>query len=321
MSGFLWPWVLALLLPVPALIWLYRRWLHPPARAAVVHPDLALLALAGARGRRAPRHLPALLYLGACLLALLALARPTLPVPEAHPGAGIILALDVSLSMQAADIRPNRFEAARDAIRAFVNEVPAGTRIGLVTFAGYAVLAVPLTGDHERILKTVDLLRMDFGTVIGDALRTSYQALPSLEDRLALGDDPRDFATIVLMSDGRNRGGVHPLTILPEVREQRIRVHTVGVGTNTDGPIPGFPTRWQDAARFDEPTLRSIAEETGGRFIFVDSASELSGVYRDLSRSLVWRIGRSEATAFGALAAAALLIVSLALGEFRRRVH
>ncbi len=320
MSAFLWPWALALLLLAPLLVWLYRRGLEPPGASAVLHPDLALVARAGASGRRWRRHLGALLYFGALLLALLALARPTLAIPEANPQAGIMLALDVNLSMEARDIQPNRFEAARDAVRAFVDELPQGTRVGLVTFAGYATQVVSLTDDHERLLTAVDRLRMDFGTVIGDALIGSVASLPSLAARELTGDDPERLATVILLSDGRNFGGVDPLIALEEAKRQRVTVHTVGVGTLSDGPIPGIPERYWFAARFDEAMLRTIAEETGGRFVFVDSAGELRDVYRDLGRSLVWRFRREEATAVAALAASLLLLLSLGIGRLRRRV-
>ena len=315
---FLWPWVLALLLLTPLLVWGYRRNLRPPAKTAVFYPGLELLASAGAKSTR--RHGPAVLYFGACLLALLALARPTFPVPEANPQAAVVLALDVSRSMQARDIEPSRFEAARAAVRAFVEALPAGTNVGLVTFAGYATQVTPPTDDYGRLLEAVDLLRMDFGTVIGDALLASVRALPSLERRQALSDDPQSLATIVLLTDGRSFGGIDPMVALDEVKRAQVTVHTVGVGSLTEGPIPGIPLQYQFAARFDEATLRTIAEETAGQYVFVDSARDLRDVYRNLSRSLVWRFRREEATALGALAAGLVLSVSLGFGELRRRV-
>ena len=316
---FLWPWALGLLLLLPPAVWLYLRGLKPQGPQALLHPDLGLVASAGARGRRWPRHLPALLYLIALAAALVALARPTLAIPEANPSAGIVLAIDVSRSMEARDIHPNRFEAARDAVRVFVENLPSGTRVGLVTFAGYATRVVPLTDDHQRLLDTVELLRMDFGTAIGDALMTSVGTLPPLEERERLGN-PEDFGTVILLSDGRSFGGVHPLVALEFAKQQRVTVHTVGVGSITDGPIPGIPEAFWSQARFDETTMRTIAGETGGRYVFVDSASELRNVYSQLSRSLVWRIRRDEASALAALAAGVLLALSLMAAQLKRRV-
>ena len=231
-----------------------------------------------------------------------------------------MLALDVSLSMQATDVTPSRFEAARSALQTFLSELPEGARVGLVTFAGYATTVVPLTDDHERILDAVEFLSLGRGTVIGEALLESLAALPSLEDREASGDDPATLATIILLSDGRNRGGVDPLLAVAEAKRQQVTVHTVGVSTTTDGPVPGLPGRFGSAARFDETTLRAVATQTGGRYTFVDSAGQLRDVYSELSRSLTWRFGRDEATAVAALGAAALLLLSVGWSALRRRV-
>jgi Ca-activated chloride channel family protein len=318
---FLWPWLLALLLALPLPVILYRRSRRrgAPSGPALLHPEVALAARAAAGGRRWPRHLGAVLYLLAIAAALVAIARPTLAIPEANPGAGIVLAIDVSRSMEARDIHPNRFEAAREAVRAFVESVPTGTRIGLVTFAGYATQVVPLTDDHARLLHTVDLLRMDFGTAIGEGLVTSVATLPSLSERERLGV-PEQLGTVILLSDGRSFGGIPPLIALEIAKEQRVTVHTIGVGSVTDGPIPGIPEAYWSQAGFDEETMRAIAAETGGRYVFVDSADQLRTVYRRLSRALVWRVRRDEATGLAALAAALLLALSLTANRLQRRV-
>ena len=107
---------------------------------------------------------------------------------------------------------------------------------------------------------------------------------------------------------------------MTEVQNQQVTVHTIGVGTMTDGPVSGMPGRFGSAARFDEATLRAIAAETGGRYTFVESAGELRDVYGELSRSLIWRMRRDEATAVAALAAAALLLLSMGWSAWRRRV-
>lgn len=321
MTNFMWPVMLVALLLLPLLPWAYRRWLKPPAKAVVLHPDVALLAKAGASGRRWTRQLPAWMYLSALSLAVLALARPTMMVPEVDPKTGIILALDVSLSMQAGDVRPSRIVAARQALTAFVEDLPAGVRVGLVTFAGHATLLVPLTDDHERVLRAVDVLYLGRGTVIGSALVESARALPSLEERLGYGGDPRSYANIVLLSDGANRGGIPPVVALEEVKAQEVTVHTIGVGDSSSNADMYDPWGFGGGSmRFDETTLRLIAEETGGRFTMATSSEELSEIYRGLSRSLAWRMTRDEATAVVTLAAALLLFGSLLLAQWRRMV-
>jgi Ca-activated chloride channel homolog len=310
---FLWPWVLAFLLCVPALIWFYCHSLESGAKSVVLYPEVTAVISAGLLKRQWRNHIAALVYLIALVLALVTLARPTLLFPKVDPQAGIMLAIDISRSMRTTDISPNRFEAARAAIRSFVKALPAGARVGLVTFGGYASLAVPLTDDHEHLLREVDVLSMIRGTAIGDGLLESLSALPDLETRETTGEDPQQLATIILLSDGRNRNGTDPLTALEEVKAQQVRVHTVGVGSDAANNLDGM-------SGFDEATLRQIADETGGQHIFVDSAEKLQDVYRNLSNTIVWGWERDEVSAVGALLAGGLLVISIVVSGLRRQM-
>ncbi len=310
---FIWPWILVLLLFVPFVVWLYKRSIGANAKTVLLHPEVAPLLNAGIVKQQWRKHLAPGLYLTALVLTLTALARPTLPFPKVDPQAGIILAIDISRSMRTTDISPNRFEAARAAIRSFIKTLPTGTRVGLVTFGGYASLAVPLTDDHEHLLREVSMLSMIRGTAIGDGLLESLSALPDLETREATGEDPQRLATIILLSDGRNRNGTDPLEALSEVQAQQVTVHTVGVGSEAANNLDGM-------SGFDETTLRKIADDTGGQYIFVDSAEQLQDVYRDLSNIVVLDWERDEVSAFGALLAGGLLMMSLVLSELRRKL-
>jgi Ca-activated chloride channel family protein len=316
--GFFWPQALWLLLLLPLAVWVYRRNLQRPGEAAVVHPRLPLLQQANAHNRW--RSLPTWLYLGAMALGIIALARPNFPVPEADPRAAIMLSLDVSRSMMATDVKPNRFEAAKQALKTFVHELPDGAKVGLVTFARYAQLVVPPTDEHQRVIEAVDMLQMDFGTTIGDGLIEALRALPSLEEREAAGEDPKKLATVILLSDGRNFGGMDPIQAAKEAHNQKVQVHTVGVGWIKEGPIPGLPERAQYYARFDEETLKAMAEKAGGRYVFVDSAEELREAYRDLSKTITWFFKKEEASAVPAFGAGLLLGLSLLLSGYRRLV-
>ena len=318
--SFLWPAGLALLALVPLLAWWYLRGLRPPAMAVTLHPDLALIARASEGGRRWRRHLPAAIYLAACALTLFALARPSVPVPEAHPQAAIVLALDSSWSMRATDIEPSRLEAAKQAVYSFLDGVPRNTRVGLVTFGYFASTVSPPTQDHELLRQAVEELTLQRGTAIGEALLASVAALPSLDERQAASDDPKSLATVILLSDGQNRGGIPPFTALEMIVPEQVTVHTVGVGTERGGDNWG-PGTFGRGYRFDETTLRRIAADTGGRYVFVDSASALNEVYRDLGSSLVWRMAPEEATGLFSLAAALLLLTGIVTAEWRRRVY
>ncbi|AWR86897.1 vWA domain-containing protein [Meiothermus taiwanensis] len=315
---FLWPWALALLLLVPLLVWLYGRALRRPSELVVLHPDAAALA----RSRKVPggwQHLPAGLYLLALVAVVLALARPSLPVWQADPKAAVVLTVDISLSMRATDVQPSRFEAARAALRTFIRELPEGVRLALVTFARDAHLVVPLTTDRRRLLEAVDFLELNLGTAIGDAILESIQALPPLSER-AEDPDPRRLATIILLTDGRSLGGVDPVEAAQEAARLQIRVHTIGIGRATDGPVPGLPEQYALAAQFDEETLKEIARVGDGQYFFVDSAAKLKETYRNLSRQMSWRVRQDEVTAVFALLSASLLLFSLGLAQLRRRV-
>ena len=314
--SFEWPWVLLLLLSAPLLVGLYRRGLKPKAESVVLHPDAVLLR----RVKQKPsRYLAAGVYLLALLLGIVALARPNLLIPEADPKATIILALDISRSMMATDITPSRFEAAKAALKHFIADLPEGANVGLVTFARNASLNVPPTRDHAKLTEAVDFLGMEPGTAIGDAINESLSALPGLEER-ASESDPSRLATVILLSDGRSLQGEDPQIAAGKAKEQKVRIHTIGIGKIANGPVPGLPDYLQWAAVFDEKALRDVAKVTDGEYFFVDSASELKTVYAQLSRALVWKYRRDEASALFALAAAALLLLSISLSQVGRRV-
>jgi Ca-activated chloride channel homolog len=318
--SFFWPWLLALLILLPIAAFFYRRRIEAPAKSAVLHPNLALLFRAKQSVRHSPMYVPAILYTLALAAGIFALARPALSIPQADPRAGVVLTLDVSRSMMATDIRPNRFNAAREALIAFVKDLPEGTRVGLVTFARYATTVVPLTDDHDSVIRAVNYLQMDFGTAIGSGIEESLRVLPTLEEREESGDDPQRLATMILLSDGRSVIGADPLEVTEEAVKQKVTVHTIGVGSVTDGPVPGLPPRYQYAARFDEETLRAIADRTGGEYHFVDSAAELKRTYEQISRSLVFSTRFDEVSAGAALISAIFLMSSLALSQWRRQV-
>lgn len=316
---FIWPWALILLLLVPLLVWLYRRSLRPPAESVVLYPDVAMLAWASRQTSNWRQHLSAGLYLLALVMAVVALARPTLPVLQADPRAAVVLAVDISRSMQATDVQPSRFEAARAALRTLIRELPEGMRVALVTFSRDAQLVVPLTTDRGRLLEAVDFLELNLGTAIGDAILESIMALPPLPER-AEAPDPKSLATIILLTDGRSLAGVDPVEAAKEAARLQIRVHAIGIGRSSDGPVPGLPEQYALAAQFDEEALKEIARVGDGEYFFVDSAGKLREAYRNLTRQMTWRVRQDEVSALFALLTALFLLMSLGVAQFRRSV-
>jgi len=317
--GFLWPSALLLLLLVPLLVFWYRRSLIPPAASAVLHPDLATLARASEKRRDFAHHLPAVLFLLALILGIVALARPIIPIPHADPRTTIVLPLDVSRSMRATDVLPSRFEAAREALKVFIRELPQGARIGLVTFSRAATEVVAPTTNRQRLLDSVELIGLEFGTAIGEGILTSLQALPPLEQRKD-AKDPSELATIILLTDGRSISGIDPLEAARIAAEQKVRIHTIGVGRVTEGPVPGLESVYQWAAYFDEDVLKQIAAITGGKYFFVNSAGKLRETYQQLSQSFVWKVKQDEVSSIVTLGAGIFLLGSLILSQLRRQV-
>ncbi len=258
--SFAWPYALLAVLVAPALLAAYLWSLRRRRRYAVRHPDLAMVRAAlPARSRWRP-HLPiALLVLGIGLLGL-AVGRPQASVEVPIQRSAIILALDVSRSMCATDVTPNRLSAARAAVQEFIKTQPGDTRIGLVAFSGSAVLVVPPTTDSPSLLTSLDALSTGRGTAIGSAILTSVDAIAAINTQVQpvgevpLGPDtmaqpgvpapvpsvidPPPGATagyvsdiVVLLTDGANTRGVLPVAAAKIAAERRVRVYPIGFGT------------------------------------------------------------------------------------------
>ncbi|MDR7511171.1 MAG: VWA domain-containing protein, partial [Armatimonadota bacterium] len=205
---FEWPSVLWGLALLPALALLYRRLLRREPRRAVVIPNLEILAQAAAYHGRWRRWLPAALYLAALAAVIVGLARPVAPLPVPAAEGVVVLSIDTSRSMLAEDLPPNRMEAAKVAARDFVQALPRGFRVGLVTFSSYATTVVPPTTDKARVLDAIDLLATEFATAIGDGLMEAVYNLPGRPRPAYLGappptpTGPLPPGVVVLMSDG-----------------------------------------------------------------------------------------------------------------------
>ncbi|MCS7083083.1 MAG: VWA domain-containing protein [Bacteroidetes bacterium] len=238
------------------------------------------------------RIVPLLLRSGAFALCVLALASPerTFGVaPEARMGIDIVLALDLSGSMRAEDLRPNRFEAAQAMARAFIQS-RTQDRIGLVAFAGEAYTASPLVTDYGFLLRILDDLRPDLledGTAIGMGLATAVAALRTSR---------APSRVIVLLTDGQNnRGPIAPETAAELARQFGIRVYTIGVGTRGEAPYPiedSILGRRYVMVRVDvdEPTLEAIAARTGGRYFRATDNTSLERIYREIDQLERYRI-------------------------------
>ncbi|HUG79052.1 MAG TPA: VWA domain-containing protein [Burkholderiales bacterium] len=324
---FLWPKMLWLLAAAPALVGAYVWALRRRKKAALRYASLAMVKDAMGKGPGLRRHLPPLLFLVAFIGMLLAAARPAavLMLPSEHET--VILAMDVSGSMRAADVEPTRLEAAQAAARAFVGEQPRHTRIGVVAFAGSASLVQAPTHDRGAIDAAIGQFQLQHATAIGSGILVSLKAIfPDLEFDLqraqarpaAAGGGPAPVApgsyssaAIILLTDGQTTTGPNPLDAARLAAERGVRVFTVGVGTTQGEILTG--EGWSIRVRLDEDTLRDIADLTRGEYFHAGTARDLRRVYEVLNSRLVLEKKDTEISALFSAAAAALAAAAVLL--------
>jgi Ca-activated chloride channel family protein len=334
---FLWPhnlwWMLVLPL-LPALyLWLLRR----ARKATVTYPSLRVVREAAGRPWR--RHLPPALIFAALALLLLALARPTAPIPLPWAKSTILLAIDISRSMRVADVQPTRMVAAQDAAKAFLAEVPRHIEVGLITFAGSAQVAQRATIDRPSLVAAIDAIQMQYGTAIGNAIvvclselfpdhgidlaemtfgsRNAARGLDNKNDKsppkeiTPVPPGSYESAAIILLSDGRRTTGVDTLEAARMAADRGVRIYVVGLGTPSGHEAMG--EGMSIYLQLDEPTLRHVAQITGGEYHHAGTAEALRNVYRNLGSRMQVSKRDTELTALLAAAAAVLLVTGAAL--------
>ncbi len=310
---FLWPWALlipALAAPALVAVWVFAERRRARHTVAFTNVDLIGAVVPNPPGRR--RLIPPILGLIGVLVVLVGVARPAARVSVASAQSTVMLAIDVSLSMEATDFDPSRIEAAKAAAREFLAGAPASVRVGLVSFAGTARVLVPPTTDRESVARALTGLQTDQGTAIGEGIVTSLQALGATPGAGATGNPPATpSASILLLSDGENTVGRDPAYAAEQARAAGVPVSTVAIGT-PDGRIivRGTPV----TVTVNEAQLRSIASTTDGQFFAATSGSDLASVYRNLSREIAREIRLVEVTALFAFAGAALVIAAAVIG-------
>jgi Ca-activated chloride channel homolog len=322
---FEWPWALALLLIVPLLAGLYIWMQRQRRKYALRYASVSLVAQAVGRGPGRRRHIPAALYLLAVSALIIALARPEATIPVPSNSGTIMLSIDVSGSMFAQDVDPNRMEATKKAAREFVEKQPEGVKIGVVSFSDFGALVAPPSEDRKPVLDAISRLRPQRGTNIGAGLQVALDAI--YEDQTdgqavipspgtptptpAPGADVPP-ASIVLVSDGQSNTGPDPLEIADEARSAGIKVYTVGIGTE-EGTILQIQGR-NVFTRLDETTLRGMADVTGGKYFNAQDEGDLREIYDDLSRERVVEEKETEITFIFAGAALAISVLAGGLG-------
>jgi Ca-activated chloride channel homolog len=299
---FEWPIMLLSLLLIPLMAGLYYLAQRRRRAYAVRFTNLALLKQVAGPGPGIRRHIPPALYLLGAAALLLGLARPTTVIAVPREQAAVVLAIDISSSMAADDLQPDRLTAARLAARAFVDRMPPDTRISLVTFHIFASVNVPLTRERQQIQRGIDQLTPGGATAMGDGLFLSLEQLALRADEEGGETGP---AIVLLLSDGESNRGIDPLTAAERAQAEGIKVYTIGIGQR------GKTTVVKDTpVGLDEDTLKSVAEMTGGYYFYAAETSELTEIYANLGSEVGWEEEKTEITALVAGVGALFLIAA-----------
>ncbi|MGI8974070.1 MAG: VWA domain-containing protein [Gaiella sp.] len=315
------PFALALLGVLPLLVVGYVVLERRRRRGAARFASPALTPNLVARRPGLRRHLPSAIVLLALALLLVGVARPNIVRTVTRDEATIVLAIDVSRSMAADDVTPSRLEAARAAASELLETVPDNYRVGLVTFSTTADVALSPTTDRDAAAVALRELRLGSGTAIGDAIDRSLQL--AAVDPVSAEAGKRSPAAILLLSDGAQTAqSATPAAAAERARRAGVPVSTVALGTEdavVEVPRPGGLVE-RVTVPPDVPTMRRIAEVTGGTFFEVLEAERLREVYRELGTRLVSERKRVEITSTFAVTGAALALLAGALSSlwFRR---
>jgi Ca-activated chloride channel family protein len=355
--SFAWPFALVSLLVAPALLAAYLWILRRRRRRAYRYSSVALLRTLLPRRSRWRRHVPVALLLASLVALALAAGRPHLERNVPYARTSVVLALDVSGSMCSTDVQPNRLAVAQEAAKTFVENQPKGVRMALVVFSGFAELAVAPTTDRKALASASEELTVGRGTAIGAAMLKGLDAIAEANPLVSPVGDALEPASVpagtepgadgyvpdvlVLLTDGASNRGIEPLDAVPYAVERRVRVYTIGFGT--EAPAAFSCTRDQlgfdysgfgpggggfggggggfGGGRFggrrgaDVPTLQAIARQTGGTYHGAESADQLGDVFAKLPKDVATQRQPTEITwmlaALGALLAAAAVAAAM----------
>jgi Ca-activated chloride channel family protein len=311
---------------------------EPTLLAGLLLLPLALLAYAGLQRRRRResaawanpalmgglvtarpgwrRHLPPLLLLLALAALILALARPQRTVAAPQRAANVIMVTDVSGSMNATDVRPDRLSAAVAAAKTLTDKLPPTFRIGLVSFSDFAQQDVAPTTDKSQVKAALDQLQADGGTAMGDGLERGLLAARTPVPNPSGTGTRRLPSVIVMLSDGKNTSGnLDPVDVARQAKAAHIPIFTIALGT------PGGRVQLRDSFGFlqnisvppDTEELKQIAAASGGKEFTATEAGKLHDIYAGLGTRLSSRLQKREVTAAFAGAGALFLVAAGAL--------
>jgi Ca-activated chloride channel family protein len=313
---FISPGRLWLLLVVAALAAIYAAMQLRRRHYAVRFTNVELLDRVAPKRPGWRRHLVAALFLATGALQIVAFAGPEKQSRIPRERATVILAVDVSLSMDATDVEPSRIAGAKEAALTFVESVPPKINIGLVSFNSRAIILVPPSTDRDRVRTAIDNLELGNGTAIGDAILSSIEALKAAPPD-EQGTQPP--AAIVLLSDGKTTVGTPDSEAARIASEAGVPVSTIAFGTQ-EGRIRSPDTGGSIPVPVDEEALSRIADATGGASFGAESTDELKSVYANIGSAVGYeKVPREITRLFVGLAMiAGLATAALSLAWFQR---
>ncbi|MEO6363769.1 MAG: VWA domain-containing protein [Caldimonas sp.] len=331
---YLWPHMLWTMLAVPVLVLLYVLLVTRRRKTTLRYANLGLVkeALGGRSAWR--RHIPPVILLLALATLLFATSRPAALIALPSAQETIVLAMDVSGSMRAADVQPNRLVASQEAAKSFVAELPRSVRVAVVSFAGTAAVVQAPTLSRDDVNAAIDRFQLQRGTAIGSGIVLSLATifpeagidLSQITGARAMPPDPSDkprppftpvqpgsftSAAIILLTDGQRTTGPDSLEAAKMAADRGVRVYTVGIGTK-EGETIGFEG-WSMRVRLDEDTLKAIASLTRADYFYAGTAEDLKKVYQNLSTRLIVERKETEITALLAALGALLVVVGASL--------
>jgi Ca-activated chloride channel homolog len=332
---FQWPLALLALLLVPAVLAAWLLLQRRPPRYAVAFTNLDVLAAVADRSVQWRRWVPPTLFLLALAALAVGSARPEVTIMAPSERATIVLAIDSSGSMMAEDVKPTRFVAAQDAVKVFLEDLPAKVRVGMVTFAAETEVVAPPTTDRAVVRQALDYLVPLRGTAIGDAVARAAEVARDAVDpqsgrtlasfsAAAQEDDDRERspAAVLFLSDGfQTTGLLTPLDGADRAKALGIPVYTIALGTDAGVVEFGFGAERREVpVPPDRESLRMIAEQTDGKYFDAPTADALEAAYKELGSLLGEEPKDVEATAvfLGVGAALALIAAALSVVWFAR---
>ena len=323
LSGFEHAWFFLFLIAVLGIVALYVVVQLARHRRMLRFANMELLESVAPKRPSRWRHLPAILLVASLLMFTVAMAGPTHDVRIPRNRAVVMLVIDVSQSMRATDVSPNRLAAAQEAAKQFADQLTPGINLGLIAYAGTATVLVSPTTNRESSKAAIDKLELADRTATGEGIFTALQAIATVGAVIGGGDAPPP-ARIVLMSDGKETVPSNPdnpkgaYTAARTAKDQGVPISTVSFGTpygyveinDQRQPVP-----------VDDEMLKKIAELSGGEAYTASSLEQLKEVFTNLQEQIGYETRKGDASAgWLRLGAFVLALAALAAMLLNRRL-